>query len=206
MLHIVDAAQARASDALLRTMFAARKRVFVDLLKWRVPVIDGRYEIDQFDDEHATYLLLADAEGGHLGSARLLPTTRPHILGDLFPALCDGDAPRGDDTWEITRFCLDRSLRASERRRIRDTLVTALAEHALSKGIAHYTAIAAVGWIAQILSFGWSSRPLGLPRLVGSELLSALIIDIDETTPARLRRAGLMPIEQVVAAPGLEFA
>src|SRR3546814_5073717 len=61
-------------------MFAARKSVFVDLLKWDVPVLEGRYEIDQFDDEYARYLILADRGDGHLGSARLLPTMRPHIL------------------------------------------------------------------------------------------------------------------------------
>jgi hypothetical protein len=61
-------------------MFAARKSVFVDLLKWDVPVLAGRYEVDQFDDPNAQYLILADRDGAHLASARLLPTLHPHIL------------------------------------------------------------------------------------------------------------------------------
>lgn len=59
--------------AALRAMFAARKQVFVDLLKWDVPVLDERYEVDQFDTPEARYLILLDNEGRHHASARLLP-------------------------------------------------------------------------------------------------------------------------------------
>ena len=92
---------------MLRAMFAARKRVFVDLLKWDVPVLDGSYEIDQFDTPAATYVVLTEADGEHRASARLLETGGPHILADLFPQLCCGPVPRGRDTREITRFCID---------------------------------------------------------------------------------------------------
>ena len=89
-------------DAVLRAMFAARKRVFVDLLKWDVPVLAGQYEVDQFDDPHATYLVLTDADGAHLGSARLLDTERQHILDTLFPELSDEAVPSGPRIREIT--------------------------------------------------------------------------------------------------------
>uniref|UniRef100_UPI00082FA2B3 acyl-homoserine-lactone synthase n=1 Tax=Sphingomonas mali TaxID=40682 RepID=UPI00082FA2B3 len=144
-----------ASDAVMRAMFEARKRVFVDLLGWDLPVLAGRFEIDQYDDAHARYLILADAGHNHLASARLLPTTRPHILGDLFPHLCDAPSPSGPDTWEITRFCLDRSLRAPARRHWRDALVTALACYALEHGITTYTGVAEQAWLDQVLRFGW---------------------------------------------------
>mgnify|MGYP001610745550 CR=1 FL=1 len=101
-MHQVFHSTARGvPDAVLHAMFVARKRVFVDLLKWDIPVLDGRFEIDQFDDAHATYLVLADRDGAHLGSARLLQTARPHILGDLFPGLCEGAPPRGDDIFGV---------------------------------------------------------------------------------------------------------
>jgi len=193
MLHVLDSAQAPSEDAVLRAMFAARKRIFVDLLKWDVPVVDERYEIDQFDDAHAVYLVLADDQGAHLGSARLLPTNRPHILGTLYPELCAATVPRGPQIYEITRFCLDRRLHARERRAVRDTLVTALVEHALAHGITGYTAIAEMGWFQQILSFGWGSRPLGLPYMDRGTMLAALAIEITRETPALLRSAGIHP-------------
>ena len=186
MLHVVQSAARPASDAVLRSMFAARKSVFVDLLKWDVPVLDGRYEVDQFDDVHATYLILAEPDGTHLGSARLLPTTRPHILDSLYAELCEEAPPRAADIFEITRFCLDRRLRARERRQVRDTLVSALVDHALAAGITAYSAIAEMGWFQQILAFGWRCMPLGLPRVIDGTMLAALRIEIAPETPALL--------------------
>jgi N-acyl-L-homoserine lactone synthetase len=185
-----------ASDAVMRAMFEARKRVFVDLLGWDLPVLADRFEIDQYDDQHARYLILADTDQNHLASARLLPTTRPHILGDLFAELCDDQPPTGPDTWEITRFCLDRSLRAPERRRWRDALVTALAHYAIEHGITTYTGVAEQGWLEQILKFGWHAEPLGVPYTIGRMTLGALRIEITPETPSLLAANGIhAPVE-----------
>lgn len=191
MLHILQSGGRNVPDGVLRNMFAARKSVFVDLLKWDVPVIDGAYELDQFDDDHARYLILADPDGRHLGSARLLSTARPHILDSLYPDLCEDSPPAAHDIFEITRFCLDRALSAAQRRAVRDTLVTALADHALATGIKSYSAIAEMGWFQQILAFGWRCRPLGLPRIFAGRMLGALRIDIDADTTALLAAAGI---------------
>lgn len=191
MLHMLHYGERPVEDDVLRRMFAARKSVFVDLLKWDVPVRDGTYEVDQFDDEHALYLVLTDPAGTHLGSARLLPTTRPHILDSLYAGLCSDPPPKASGTFEITRFCLDRRLRAMERRTVRDTLVTALVDHALAGGIHTYTAIAEMGWFQQILAFGWRCRPLGLPQRIDSKVIAALSIEITPDTPALLAAAGI---------------
>jgi N-acyl-L-homoserine lactone synthetase len=204
MLHVVQSTAEPASDAALRSMFAARKSVFVDLLKWDVPVLDGRYEVDQFDDVHATYLILAEPDGTHLGSARLLPTTRPHILDSFYSGLCEEAPPRDADIFEITRFCLDRRLTARERRQVRDTLVNALVEHALATGISAYSAIAEMGWFQQILAFGWRCMPLGLPRVIDGTMLAALHIEITPETPALLAAgrvtASALRVDRRVAA------
>ncbi|MFA5969662.1 MAG: acyl-homoserine-lactone synthase [Sphingomonas sp.] len=204
MLHVVQAAPRPASDAALRSMFAARKSVFVDLLKWDVPVLDGRYEVDQFDDVHATYLILAEPDGTHLGSARLLPTTRPHILDSLYGELCEETPPQSPDIFEITRFCLDRRLSARERRQVRDTLVTALVDHALAAGITAYSAIAEIGWFQQILAFGWRCMPLGLPRIIDGTMLAALRIEITPETPSLLESgratAAALRVDRRIAA------
>lgn len=191
MLHIFDGGGRPAQDAALAAMFEARKRVFVDLLRWDVPVLGGRFEIDQFDDSHARYLVLTDAAGDHLASARLLPTTRAHILGDLYSELCEDAPPCGAEIAEITRFCLDRRLRAAVRLAVRNQLVSALVDDALARGIDTYTGVAEIGWLQQILAFGWRCRPLGLPRAIDGRLLGALRIDIDRQTPDLLARAGI---------------
>ena len=175
----------------LREMFEARKRVFVDLLRWEIPVLEDRYEVDQFDDEHATYLIVPDSVGGHAGSTRLLETGRPHLLDTLFPELCEAPPPRGPRVLEITRFCLGRGLGAQGRLETRNRLVSGLVHYALENGIQTYTGVAEMGWLSQILAFGWRCRPLGLPRPIDGNMLGALRIDISEETPALLEANGI---------------
>jgi acyl-homoserine lactone synthase len=173
-------------------MFEARKRIFVDLLKWDLPVLADRFEVDQFDDLHATYLIVTDRGGGHLASARLLPTTRPAILDGLFPHLVAGRVPRGEHIAEITRFCLSRDANAVTRRIARDRLLLGLVEHALKGGIRTYTGVAELSWFRQVERFGWECRALGSPCVDGGKLLTALRIEIDASTSSRLAAAGIV--------------
>jgi N-acyl-L-homoserine lactone synthetase len=181
----------RCGDRTLRAMFEDRKSVFVDLLKWDVPVLDGRFESDKFDDEYANYLIIADKDGDHLGSARLLPTTRQHILDSLFAELCHAPPPTGPGVFEITRFCLSRRQNAASRRLTRNRLVTALAWYALETGIRTYTGVAEVAWLQQILAFGWDCRPLGIPRRLNCGMIGALAIEIRSDTPDLLAANGI---------------
>lgn len=190
----------------LRMMFEARKHVFVDLLKWDVPVVDGRFELDQFDDEHAVYLIVADRDGMHLGSARLLKTTRPHILDTLFPELCAIAAPRGPEVLEITRFCLGRNQTSRDRLQTRNRLVAAIVDYALTAGVSTYTGVAELGWLQQILAFGWRCRPLGLPQTIQGKLLGALRIDINSDTPGLLAGNGIYEPQQFERPRLLEAA
>lgn len=177
-------------DLIAADMHRDRKRVFVDLLKWNVPVVDGEFEIDQFDHAAAVYLISAD-ESGHRGSLRLLPTTQPHILGSLFPELCDGDVPAGPTVYEITRCCFSPRIRAAERLKVRNQLATAAVEFALFNGIDTYTCIAEGAWYSQILAMGWLCEPIGLPRISRNALLGALKISITQETPRLLQEAGI---------------
>lgn len=182
---------APSSDAAVRNMFEARKRVFVDLLKWDVPVLNDRYEIDQFDTPHAHYLILTGDNVSHRASARLLRTDRAHILGELFPVLCDTDIPSGAHTREITRFCIEPTLSRNDRRIARNQLVTALVQHALAEGVTDYTAVANMAWYRQIAEFGWKCRALGAARHIGGECLLALHIEINARTPDDLAATGI---------------
>ena len=74
MIVIENDRPPQATDKLLAAMFEARKNVFVDLLGWDVPVLEQRFEIDQFDDQHATYIILS-------GCRRLDIALPPDCLG-----------------------------------------------------------------------------------------------------------------------------
>lgn len=183
-------AQGAPGDAALRAMFAARKKVFIDLLKWDVPALADLYELDQYDNEQARYLILLDGKGRHRASARLLPTEGPHLLGELYPSLCTDAPPSGPGIWEISRFCLDPDISADERRDARDQLVTALAEYALRHGITDYVGVAEQGWFAKIRQFGWSCEALGDVRTEDPCALVALHIRIDRDTLPGLQEGG----------------
>jgi N-acyl-L-homoserine lactone synthetase len=206
MIQIIEGAQRPGSDPVFDAMFRDRKRVFVDLRKWDVPVIDGEYEVDQFDGPRTVYCIAIDERGSHRGSIRLIPTNEPHILGDIFPDLCEGQVPTGADIWELTRGCLSPSLRASERRLVRNALTTAVVEYARLRRISAYTCIADSGWLSQVLALGWDCRPLGLPRRLDRTMTGALLIEISPRTPELLRDAGTWVPSRLVMLGDLEAA
>lgn len=200
MLLVIDHQNRVREHRALRSMFEARKRVFIDLLKWDLPALAGRFELDHFDDVDATYLIVTDADGDHLASARLLLTTRPALLDSLFPHLADEPVPQGPEILEITRFCLSPGIGARQRRVARDSLLVGLAEFALANGIRTYTGVAELGWFRQIEAFGWDCRALGAPRLHDGQALTALRIDIDGSTITRLAAAGIISKAVAVSA------
>ena len=203
---VQSGASAVLSDRTFRKMFEDRKSVFVDLLGWDVPVLDGRFEFDEFDNERATYLIIADDEGDHLGSARLLPTTRRHILGSLFASLCAAPPPTGPQVFEITRFCLSPRHRAAGRRVVRRQLVTGLVWHALETGIRTYTGVAEMAWLQQILAFGWDCRPLGVPARFDCGMIASIAIEIGRDTPELLAATGIWDATAIAPAQVREAA
>jgi acyl-homoserine lactone synthase len=204
MIQIFTGARGPGVSPALDNMFADRKRVFVDLLGWRVPVIDGMFEVDQFDTERAVYLVSATASDEHLGSIRLLPTEFPHLLGSLFPELCDGPTPSGCGIFEITRGCLSPKSRAAERLRTRNRLITAAVRYAVLKRITAFTCVADSGWLSQILSLGWDCEPLGNPALIEGVVTGALRIQISSHTVAQLQRAGVYSDVELSWSAGAE--
>ena len=81
-----------------------RKKVFVETLGWDLKTRDGM-ELDQFDRPDTLYMVSQDAHGIVNGCARLLPTDRPYLLGEVFPQLMQGQPiPCSPDIWELSRF------------------------------------------------------------------------------------------------------
>jgi N-acyl-L-homoserine lactone synthetase len=191
MLHIIDNTNRAQFSDLLEKMFADRKRIFIDTLKWDLPVTRGHYEIDQFDDDHAVYLIASDHAGRHLGSLRLLRTDRPHILSELFPALCDQSIPRGALIREVTRFCASPAVEKHHRRVMRDTLITAMVDHALDSGISALTGVVTSHFLDQILAMGWRCDPLGERIVMCNANIGAFCAHVDENTPRKLEQTGI---------------
>ena len=112
MILIIDGINRHRFGALMDEMFKLRARVFHDRMGWEVKVRNGR-EIDSFDDMDPAYLVSLDENHNVVGCNRMLQTTGPHMLANVFQDILDGEPPlRSATIWENTRFCLDRDLLA----------------------------------------------------------------------------------------------
>ncbi|AJX34501.1 N-acylhomoserine lactone synthase BspI1 [Burkholderia oklahomensis] len=83
-----------------------RHRVFVEQLGWKLPSASEGFERDQYDRDDTVYVVARDDDGEICGCARLLPTTRPYLLEELFPTLVADDMPlpQSATVWELSRF------------------------------------------------------------------------------------------------------
>lgn len=191
MTALITVANAAEHADLLHAMHVDRKRIFVDWLGWNVPH-DDETERDQFDDDMAEYLVVADPiSGGHLGSVRLLPTDRPHILGDLFPHMCEGAPPRSARLREATRLCVSPDCPKEDRRSVRRTIICAMAEYGLLCGFEGYTLLTEMSFLSRIAALGWRCEMLGMPQPHAGQLLGALRLLLDADTIPSLRRSGV---------------
>lgn len=166
----------------------------IDRLGWDGQSPDGRYQHDRYDADDTLSLIVWQAETGRqLGSVRLLPSTRPHLLHDSFAHLCADTVPVADDIWEITRFVTAPGLDWNEALQVRRQLAVALFEHGLGAGISRYTMVTQLPWLPGLLGIGWDAEPLGLPHGEGRDAVAALSIRVNRCTLARLRAAWNLP-------------
>ncbi|PIE12230.1 MAG: autoinducer synthase [Rhodobacterales bacterium] len=107
MIVVVDALNKHRFGDLLTEMHRLRARVFEGRLGWEVNVEDG-CERDEFDNLDPAHVIALDDDGHVVGCMRLLQTTGPHMLSDVFHSILDGAPPlRNAQLWEATRFCVD---------------------------------------------------------------------------------------------------
>lgn len=103
-MEIIAGRPSQFAQNILDDVGRYRHKVFVETLGWDV-VTENGLEKDQFDHEHTHYLAARDDAANVIGVARLLPTTSPYLLGDVFPQLLGGaTAPCDPRVWELSRF------------------------------------------------------------------------------------------------------
>ena len=182
MVHIVTKVNKQRFASELDEMYRDRKRVFVDWLKWKIPTVNNTHEIDQFDTDDAVYLLETDGQGHHLASIRLLRTVRPHLFSEVFRQLCDGPLPTGPDIWELTRFCVSPNAPKADGLRLMNLMWTSVVEYAVRHRISQYTCVTHMAFLSQILSAGWDTKPLGLPKMIDGGLGGAVLFRLSPET------------------------
>src|SRR5262245_33836074 len=92
----------------LTEMHRLRYRVFAGRLGWTVTT-QGDREMDTFDAQSPVYLLYRRGDELPIeGCVRLLPSTGPTMLRDVFPSLTEGHSIATTPAiWESSRFAID---------------------------------------------------------------------------------------------------
>lgn len=180
----------------LDAMHRLRHRVFKERMDWEVNSRDGR-ERDVYDLLRPIYLLATDEQGCVHGSLRVLPTTGPYMLRDVFPELLQGqDAPAHPQIWEISRLAVEGSGDGIEQRksvnRVTGEVFAGLVEWALTFGIKEICCVydVRIGRLVNLLGLypNWISEP----RQIGNTVTVAGRYEVSDGVLAAVQaRAGL---------------
>ena len=187
MIKILAGADAARHEDLMRKAFELRHSVFIDELKWdNMTSVDGM-EIDQFDTPEAVHMLALNGDDV-VGYQRMLPTTQPHLLTDVFADLCEVDRPYGDHVWEFTRYCTARKYRESQQTEVmvRRELLHAAVQWALTNNISQFVLEMDPYRMLRLLQYHFRVVPLGLPKIIGGNEVIAATAHLDTRTLERL--------------------
>lgn len=103
-MNVISGASESLPGGVFQKISSYRYKVFIETLGWKLQTQNGE-ELDQFDRSDTVYVVAEDDNGRVNGCARLLPTDRPYLLGEVFPQLLNGLLPPcSPDVWELSRF------------------------------------------------------------------------------------------------------
>jgi N-acyl-L-homoserine lactone synthetase len=171
MEEIVVSAMENLSPAARRQLGLYRYAVFVEQMKWDLPAvnIDLREEWDEFDRRDTVNVIAYSADRSICGYARLLRTTQPYLLSEVFTDLCSVPLISDSSTWELSRFTTcdaGAELNAQRMRR----LLRQIFLHAEHLGFRQLIGVAPCSMERLYRRLGLVLRPLGPARTAGDGL------------------------------------
>jgi len=208
MIVTIEGADRHRHPGLVDAMFRMRAAVFAERLDWDVTVTDG-LEIDPFDAEDPLYLVSVDGlTEALLGAVRLLPTTGPNMLRDVFPVLVPGGAPESPLIWESSRFAVNPDAFAAADRaevnhivnRTTIELLCGIVEVCQRAGIEHIVSVFDARMARIFRSVNCSFEIIGMPTRIGKTMTYAGVFDMSDEMRERLGNAG--ELHAPVLAPG----
>ncbi len=205
MLKLIEGSYASFFPREIDAMFRNRAEIFADRLGWEVVVKDG-HERDMFDDANPLYLVSVDPDTeDYCGSLRLLPTTGPNMLRDVFPQLLDGGTIESATIWESSRICTAAVACRSERNRngassVLSELILGIGEVAVAAGLTQIVSVFDARIFRVLKAAGCNPQIIGTPRRIGAVMCYAGLFDTGEGPLEAFRAA--TGIERSVLAPG----
>lgn len=198
MIFTIESNDQHKYPELIEEMFRMRAEVFSSRLAWEVIVENGR-EVDRFDNEDPLYLLSIDERSGQLrGAVRLLPTTGPNMLRDVFTVLMPGGPVESPLIWESSRFAVNpRIFEARNRAEANHTvnrttveLLCGMVESAQQAGIEHIVSVFDARMARIFRSIDCRFEQLGTPVRIGKTMTYAGLFDMSRDMRSRLAASG----------------
>lgn len=175
MFHFVisHACSSHFPFSLKESMHRLRAQVFHERLGWAVRCDSQGRELDIFDTLDPLYLVATESPQSTraLGCWRLLPSTGPYMLRDVFPQLLGGhDAPVHQRIWEISRFAVDAdaaggSFGFSE---LPAGMLRAMVRYAARQGIEAIVGVTSVSIERMLRKLGFDVQRYAPPQRIGS--------------------------------------
>lgn len=188
-------------------MHRLRSRVFKDRLDWDVTCENG-CEWDRFDMLDPIYIVANDESGRVAGTWRMLPTTGPYMLRDVFPQLMDGlPPPASPRIWEGSRFAVDSSYDGSKASlaalsRTTAEIFCAVVELSLTLGAEEVVTVYDARIARLLPRLGVVPTWRGSPVRIGNTIAMAGRFDISRDVLAKIReRTGLVEPVLPMSAP-----
>lgn len=104
MALMLQGFQKSEQPRLFDEMFRLRKEVLYDQKGWDVKIVDGQFEIDEFDRDDTVYLLSFDEQENLMAACRLLSTAYPHMMSGPFKPIFPDVNFSSPLIWEATRW------------------------------------------------------------------------------------------------------
>jgi len=206
MLKLIEGSRASSFPKEMEAMFRNRAETFYERLKWDVVVKDG-IERDRFDDLNPLYLVSVDpVTEQYWGSLRLLPTTGPNMLRDVFPQLMEeGEVVESATIWESSRICataVDGQPKRSKNgvNYVMSELVAGIGEVALMAGLTQIVSVFDARILRVLKAVGCEPVVIGRPQRIGSAMAYAALFEPNLDRLESFREE--MEMGQSVLAPG----
>jgi acyl-homoserine lactone synthase len=179
-LHVICHENRHLYQDVLEDYWHIRHDVYVRERRWmELEKPDGR-EIDQFDTAATIYLMALEGRRV-VGSHRLVPTTEPTLMSELFPHLSLKGIIRQPDVYELSRVFVVKERRGeSASPRIESVIMAGTMEYALLEGLSQFTIVMETWWLPRFMDMGWNPRPLGLPVDINGMSCVGVTVDVSE--------------------------
>ncbi|MEQ1523655.1 MAG: acyl-homoserine-lactone synthase [Aestuariivirga sp.] len=193
MMQLIEPEDYAQFTNALAEMHRLRFRVFKERLDWAVHAENGM-ESDRFDKLEPVYLLHKGNDDRLHGCVRLLPSTGPNMLRDVFPQLLGGNpCPSDSRIWESSRFALELSpaMPRSENGLAKATfeLFAGMIEFGLSRSLTGIMTVTDLRMERILRRANWPLERLGDAGMVGATQAVAGILEVSLDALARTKQA-----------------